>query len=372
MAVYHLPRIKHEGLRETSDGEYTLVRYTKPLKDASLAKYRSVVYKGDRLVAFSPPRAVALEEFEAACPSAKNAVVREFVDGMMIYVWYDAGRWRTSTRSRVEGDKVFRRGAEPVSKLQEHDTTYAAPPTPKELFDEYLATLAFPLLERLDPINTYVFTLMHPSAFNVVKPSVLECYLTNVYKVLDGNTVQSVHLDSVLPALCLNSPVVHYFQSYTGVTDALEQRSYSMKGFMVYDPVTENRAKILNPAFKKVHDLLSSKPNFNEIVLEAMLVHKNENEIAGLHADFPDHIKALDRNLLRCANLLYSYYLQCFIKKEKAHKDFPVLYRVHMYELHKMYLQSFRALGFRMNKPVVLDYVKNLPVPLLLPLLGIH
>jgi hypothetical protein len=214
---------------------------------------------------------------------------------------------------------------------------------------------------------------MDPSCFNVVKPNSLVCYLTNVYKILDGNKVQAVPFDSVLlPSFPVNIPTIHYFRHYENITESLSNSSYSMKGFMIYDPKTETRTKILNPAFLKVHDLLSSKPNFNEIVLESIVTHKNSNEIAVLHSDFPKNIEAMERAILRCTNLLYCYYLECFVKKAKAHKDFPVLYRTHMYELHKMYLNSFRQLGFRTNKAVVLDYVRNIPVPILVPLLGIH
>ena len=370
MTTYDLPRIKAQGLREVEYGAYTLVRYTKPLKSPELANYRSVVYKGDRLVAFSPPRSTPLQEFQEACPSPKNAVVREFVDGMMIYVWYDADadRWVKSTRSCMEGEKVFRRGTKPLTQGLIDD-----PPTPAELFDTFVKPFPSPFYDLLDKTNTYVFTLMDPTSFNVVKPGCLTCYLTNVYKILEGNKVQAVPFESVLlPSFPVNIPPIHYFRGYDDITDSLSNNSYSMKGFMVYDPITEKRAKIFNPAFLKVHDLLSSKPNFNEIVLDSIVTHKNSNEIAVLHPDFPKNIEAVERSILRCANLLYSYYLECFVKKAKAHKDFPVLYRTHMYELHKIYLNSFRQLGFRMNKAVVLDYVRSVPGPILVPLLGIH
>lgn len=370
MPAFNLPRISHPGLREVNYGGYTLVRYTKPLKFPELANYRSVVYKGDRLVAFSPPRSTPMQEFQEACPSPKNAVVREFVDGMMIYVWYDADadRWVKSTRSCMEGEKVFRRGTKPMAPglLDE-------PPTPAELFEKFIKSFPSPFYDLLDKTITYVFTLMDPSSFNVVKTGTLVCYLTNVYRISEGNRVETVPFDSVLlPSFPVNTPTIHYFRSYEDITETLSTSAYSMKGFMAYDPVTEKRTKILNPAFLKVHDLLSSKPNFNEIVLESIVTHKNSNEIAVLHPDFPKNIEAMERTILRCANLLYSYYLECFVKKAKAHKDFPVLYRGHMYELHKMYLNSFRQLGFRMNKAVVLDYVRNVPVPILVPLLGIH
>ena len=99
---------------------------------------------------------------------------------------------------------------------------------------------------------------------------------------------------------------------------------------------------------------------------------KKTQKIKELHPDFCNNVDALEKNILRCANVLYGYYLECFVKKQKAHKDFPVLYREHMYELHKVYLHSFRANGFRMNKTVVLDYVNNMALPLLARLVGIH
>ena len=366
---YNVPRIKHQGLREVECGPYTLVRYTKPLKDPALANYRSVVYKGDTLVAFSPPRSTSEREFQDTCASPSNAVVREYVDGMMIYVWFDNDSWKTSTRTCVEGDKVFRRGVDPVLKPEEK-TNYVLPSTPHELFLKYISQFPIPFFDMLEKTFTYVFTLMDPTAFNVVKGNTQVCYLTNVYKIIDNQAI-AVHLDMVLPSLPITAPTMYHFETYDEIKNYISLRSFSFKGFMVYDGATEKRLKILNPQYLEAHKLLNSKPNFNEIVLEAILVHKNDHIIATFHEDFAKNIEAINRNILRCANFLYGFYLECFIKKTKAHKDFPVLYRSHMYELHKMYLQSFRHLGFRMNKTVVLDYVKNIPLPLLLPLLGI-
>ena len=370
MIFYDVPKIQHKGLREIHCGEYTLVRYTKPLQDPCLEKYRSVVYKGDKLVAFSPPRSTPIEEFELECSSSKTAVVRDYIDGIMIYVWFDNDVWHTSTRSCVEGEKIFRRGVEPVSRLDDVECE-VHPLTPYELFKQYTSKFET-FFELLEKSTTYVFTLTDPSSFNVVKPSTLECYLTNVYKILDGNEVVNVPLESVLPSLPgVNVPTVHYFRTYLDIVETLSTSSYTVKGFMLYDPVNDKRAKMLNPAYLKVHKLLSSKPNFNELVLDAIL-DKSTIEIESLHPDFSKNIAALEKNILRCSNLLYSYYLECFVKKVKPHKDFPPLYRGHMYELQKMYLQSFRTLGFRMNKTVVLDYIKGLPTLVLMPLLRVY
>ena len=55
---------------------------------------------------------------------------------------------------------------------------------------------------------------------------------------------------------------------------------------------------------------------------------------------------------------LWQNYISCFIKKEKPLKDYNFQYKIHMYNLHNLYLENREAI----TKSVVIDYINNLDV----------
>jgi hypothetical protein len=370
--MYHLPRIQHEGLKEVTHGEYTLVRYIKPLQDPALSAYRSVVYKGNQLVAFSPPKSIPFQDF-CTTTHHESAVAREFVDGTMLYVWFDQN-WHVSTRSCLHADKIFRRGADPVPRI-DLPILLNDPPTPQELFAAYVAKYdeAYPEASFYNSLRrdcTYVFSLLDPSSFNVVKPTALEVYLVSVYRITTGNMVDPVELDQIYPELKVSKIRVFLFDHYLELQQQVEQRPFEFKGLMFYNKTTGQRSKVMNPAYLNVHVVLSAKPNFNEIMLEHVLA-KTENKIVALNESFVENANALKRNLARFINTLYTNYIECFVRKEKAHKDYNAPYRVHLYALHGMYLQM-RHVSIRINKKIVTDYVWGLKACELTHALAVH
>jgi len=352
----NIPRIRHDGLREVTHGEYTLVRYKKPLVDPALAVYRSVVFKGDQLVAFTPPRSTPLSDFKTTCPDPECAVVREYVDGTMIYLWWsESNGWRMSTRSCIDADKVFRRGVEPVRALGSAPVEEKSK-TPRMQMEKFIDTFnkGYATASFYDCLNkncTYVFSMLDPFAFNVVKPKwASELFLTNVYRI-EGNTVTPVPLESVYETFPVNSPTMHFFRDYADIKADLDKRDYAFKGYMVTDPATGLRTKVLNPAYLKAHELYGSTPNFNKAVLKCVLEKKSE-EILNL-GEFDANVVAIETNTKRFANLLYSAYLECFVQKKKAHKDYDWTLRIPLYQLHKIYLETH----VRVNKQTVMNYV---------------
>jgi hypothetical protein len=63
---------------------------------------------------------------------------------------------------------------------------------------------------------------------------------------------------------------------------------------------------------------------------------------------------------------LYANYVSCYIKKEQPSSEYPVEYKQHMFELHKLYTTTLKPKGEHVNNSVVVQYVNNLePIRLL-------
>ena len=59
-------------------------------------------------------------------------------------------------------------------------------------------------------------------------------------------------------------------------------------------------------------------------------------------------------------NNLYANYKECFIFKLKSLKEYDFQYKIHMYNLHKVFLENLRPAKSNISKKTVIDYVNNL------------
>ena len=53
---------------------------------------------------------------------------------------------------------------------------------------------------------------------------------------------------------------------------------------------------------------------------------------------------------------LWQNYISCFIKKEKPLKEYNFQYKIHMYNLHSLYIQNKEPI----TKSLVINYINNL------------
>ena len=96
------------------DCEYSVLKYNKHFVDGSeydiekIGKYRSVVYKNDQLLAFSPPKSWNLQTFMSKYLS-KECYAEEIVEGTMINLFYDKDiqNWEIATKSTFSANTTF-------------------------------------------------------------------------------------------------------------------------------------------------------------------------------------------------------------------------------------------------------------------------
>ena len=74
----------------------------------------------------------------------------------------------------------------------------------------------------------------------------------------------------------------------------------------------------------------------------------------------------LRKQLHGWTNQLYQNYINCYIKKQKPLKEFPYNFKIHMFNLHMLYIDELRGEKSFVSKKVVVDYVNNLPPPKLM------
>jgi hypothetical protein len=319
-------------------GGYELVKYPPEKKHSSeYHLFRSVIYKNNKLVSFSPPKSIPLETFKERFPF-ETVVVEPFIDGTMINVFFDEeDRWKISTKSVLDAKCTF-----------ESETTFA------ELFEECLhkEQLTF---DRLDPNLCYSFVMQHPKNTIVMPVEEPKLFLVAVYAIMVDGTV----CEREIPFL---APPQFSFSSYEEAQNSI-QNNFS-KGCMLKRSGV--RAKIRNEQYNTMSQIKGNTPFSYKY-----LTIRNTEEANVHFAHFPkdrERAMQMEHEIAEYVLRLLEDYKACFIHKRIAHRDLPT--KSYLYDLHGIYLTELKPRG--MHKKRIIEYVDSLPPARLANLLQLH
>jgi len=329
----------------------TLLRYKSPLPDTSVRLYRSVVYHDGKVVGFSPPKFSRMAEIEQQGIPFEEMEVREYIDGIMVYVYFANGQWHLATRSTPDADTTYRCGTEMPAIACRCKRAEPTGPTIADRFREIAQE--FNLFERLERGMSYVFTFMHPATFNVHK--IRNMYLIAAYKVLDDARVETCDTSEVSESIQVPRAPYIPAQSFEMLNSYVyHNNEYMMKGAVLYHKGTDTWYKMINPAYARVHALLPFA-NFNKCLLQVINDRSRLDALLSVFPEYDPNAKQLRLNMIQFKDQLFRNYRECFVLKKKKHKDYPCCYRGHMYNVHSLYLN--RAVRRPITRAEVDDYV---------------
>lgn len=299
------PFIKNNGLRYSNQKGFTLVKYKKPLNDFSLGLYRSVIYKDDKLVCFSPPNSVPFNMFVENHPDYR---IEEFVEGTMINLFFYT-HWHVCTKSVIGATCTF----------------FDDAPTFLDMFNE-----AFSSYNLLDPSYVYSFVLKHPLN-RIVDACPAEVVLVAMYSITD-NVVSEVPLDTRFATPRQYKTVPTHF----------------CKGVMFR--ANGQRSKQRNPEYKLASDLGNfSNPRVRDITTW------QTDRLALFLTYYPDLVEEVNRTIsciLNFANVLLKTYKRRYIYR----KDCPTDLIPYTFELQQIY---YIIRPQRVSLDTVLSYLKS-------------
>lgn len=357
---------------------YNILKYDKnklnkeyPFPDGFI---RSVIFKDENMVCFSPPKsvpfniAITLEDFSL---NKNNVVTEEFVEGTMINMFYDDGKWRIATKSSVGGKVGFFTTGN-TRKVRDENTF-------RSMFFDAVASLEATtmedkgLFEKLDDIPKNVclsFVLQHPKNRIVVpflKPSLylVAAYCLNDYTVTPIN-IRDNSFRSKLPSW-VSYPEVYNITNYEELNNKISSIStdYKKVGVIIYSETTGLRTKIRNPLYESVKKLRGNQPKLQY----RFLTLKKEKNIDEYLYYYPEHtdlfIEYNNKVNLFCSKL-YSNYISCYVRKHKPLREYSSEYRTNMFKIHEKYINELRPVNLIVTKEVVHNYVNSMEEAILM------
>ena len=130
-------------------------------------------------------------------------------------------------------------------------------------------------------------------------------------------------------------------------------------GIMIYDSKTGLRIKFRNKRYEYIRRL-KKNTNKEQFLYYSLRYEKAIKEFLNHFPEKANSFKTMNKTVCDWTNQLYSYYISCFIKKEKHVKQYPYQYVPHLCNLHGIYLNDLRPIGQKMHKNKVITYVNNL------------
>lgn len=292
---------------------YTLVKYPNDKKhDPAYASYRSRIYKGNDLVCSSPSKSIPFEQFRELY-RLEDCVVEEFMEGVMINMFYDDG-WKIATRSNVGAHCSFDSDRSFASLFQDCEVPY----------------------EDMNINCCYSFVMQHPEHTIVTRISKPTLYCVSIL----GN-----NLSIVLP------PPRFTFSSYEEVMEKAQEGQW--KGLVI--KCNGVRTKIRN---KRHMDLEALKLNMP--FKERYFAMRGKPEYQTYLQLFSDKEKGMEieKRFQNICQILYQSYRDCFIYKLQSAKDH--MFKSELYDLHGIYLQELypRSMYRKRVEQYVLKHLK--------------
>lgn len=354
---------------------YTIVKYDKnkclPSYYYSVGFLRTMIVNNDtqKIVCVGPNKSIPVEEIQQYSENANSIHYEEFVDGVMINVFWDEANnvWEYATRSNIGADIRF--------YLQNNTNI-----TFRKMFEEALAVDNIDL--NVLPKNyCYSFVLQHPMNRIIAPVEKPHAVLVEAHSITDtvvtiyphGKSIDDVALRKIINNH--NIPIPEKYD-YETVHEAKQQHATRNTDFSCVGVVLKNydngwRSKIRNPVYEDVKKMRGNSPKKQFLYLtlrHSGNVGKYLRYYPEDSADFDEYRKQVHS----FTHNLYVNYVDCFINKKAHINTYPHQYKVCMAMLHTLYIDRLMPQGKHVHKGVVIDFFNETPPQRQMYLLNYH
>lgn len=359
----------------------------------SLGLFRSVIFHNNKLVGFAPPKSnnikdtslldkesyiafvygIAENKYDEIEKIVDTNSVQEFVEGTMINVYFANNEWQIATRTLI-GAKgyYFHNNNSKIEQLNKEETT--KPKMFRTMFLEAMNAVNLEF-EHLNKDYCYSFVMQHPDNRIVIPIVKTDLYLTNVYHVYSNDyKVQVINIDEIKQQFeKLDNVSVKFPKKFETKEDIMKMFKslyktkllcvddnvlpYTFQGIVFY--INGLRFKLRNNEYEYVRRLKGNQPKeqFNYFML------RQTNKVHEYLKYYPEQRSVFNtyrQQLHDITSKLYNTYVNCFILKKFTFSSISKHIQPHIFQLHKMYLDSLTNKKQSVNYTTVINYVNNL------------
>lgn len=235
-----------------------------------------------------------------------SARVQEKIDGSIIKVWYDDGKWRVSTSGNIDAYKAELTRTD----LFEDGCTFG---NFGELFDaaRKISGLDY---DKLDKNNTYMFELIGP--YNKVIVLYKEL---GIYHI---GTRSNVTLEEIDTDIGIRKPAEYAFGSLDMCIAAARGLPDDKEGYVVVDK-HYNRIKVKNPVYVALHHMKTgAEPSLSSLI---GVIRKNEiGEYLNYFPEYASYVRSCKLKIDRLIGGLESGLSEIKDKRFDTQKDFAL------------------------------------------------
>ena len=311
--------------------------------------FRSVLTDGKKVYVYSPPKSLPFSSVKD--DEYDNYILEELVEGTMINLfWNDyLNEWNIATKNSLGGKYAF---------YQDNKKTF------RTMFLEAMNNQQIEF-DHFNKNLCYSFVLQHPDNRVVIPFQTTNLVLTGLYKIEGTNvTVLDKHQCKV-PNILFPKTLEQYSDykgsSWQDLEDYFNQMNldYRITGTNIYNPSTGLRSKLRNPTYEYVRRLKGNSPKIQFQYYSLRQVGK-VGEFLKYYKEYRTTFSQLRNDLHQFTMQIWGNYKRCYVQKEKPLIEFPKKFRVHMFNLHQIYLNDLRELGHYISRQIVIKYVNSL------------
>ncbi len=311
--------------------------------------FRSVLTDGKKVYVYSPPKSLPFSSVKD--DEYDNYILEELVEGTMINLfWNDyLNEWDIATKNSLGGKYAF---------YQDNKKTF------RTMFLEAMNNQQIEF-DHFNKNLCYSFVLQHPDNRVVIPFKTTNLVLTGLYKIEGTNvTVLDKHqckVPNILFPKTLKQYTDYKGSSWQDLEDYFNQMNldYRVTGANIYSPSTGLRSKLRNPTYEYVRRLKGNSPKIQFQYYSLRQVGK-VGEFLKYYKEYIKTFSQLRNDLHQFTMQIWGNYKRCYVQKEKPLIEFPKKFRVHMFNLHQIYLNDLRELGHYISRQIVIKYVNSL------------
>lgn len=302
-----------------------LIHYVKGKSDMSLPHvdhFRSVVWnlRTHRPVCVAPVRGRKFSDL-VDNPASGPWIVEDFVDGIMINMFWDGGRWRLATRTRIDAGGKF----------------YGT----RSFADLFWSTLHSMRLEPDDFSKrvSHSFVLQHPDERVVVAPAygIPKLFLVEMTQILEDGAIDTKPIDHDTIPQKIRSLMLepHTLKTLEEIKDRVAAwgRRYGHQWQGLVIKADGKRWKIRSDQYEEARRLRGNQPNRTYLWLERW-AGRQFDQYVRLYPEEKITAEAVIERFKTCTQELHDLYQKVYRLRELPLGKAPQKYRKLLWDVH--------------------------------------